>query len=311
MASPEPTAQQQLAAEYEIVDPGVTSEDVAPTDARLRDDKGRFVPAELEPKVDPKHSHFTTRLALEAGLSQSEIDGYTPDALEAVVAREYKQLRTERERRFARAAEEPSGVPIEFADNPPPKPAEVDPELDFKDDDFTPSVSKRLRKVDALEKQVAELTKKLDAVNGHLVAQNQMTVQQKLDAFFAEKSDRYGAGSRADLEKDDPNLHRRMAVVKLAESIMAQGESPVSALKRADKIIYGDKPAEPKPAAALKPDEPTPREREWAEGGVARPTQQVPPEEPKGKRRAVRAVAEIMRDRASANGADEYRDLPE
>lgn len=276
------------------------------------------MPAKTEtlPAAPPKHNSFNTRLALEAGISQSEIDGYSPDALEAVLHREWRARKADREQVTNRdvRANEPSGVPVEFVDPKTSPPPAFDDGL--TDDNSTPEIRAALSKrYDALkadfDKRLADLESSHKEVRGHVEQQVYMTRQQQSDKWFSDHSDQFGKGIRADLSDDSADLQRRVAFDKLAAGMSKKGDTIASAYDRAHRVVYGEAP-KPAPVAPVVAG-PTAREREWQAGGVARPTQQAPGEEPKGRTRAIKKVEEIRRAQndQSLNGSAEYAELPD
>lgn len=273
-----------------------------------RDEQGRFtststeaappapLPAEAAP---PRHDPYFVGLAEDFGIPKSEIDSCTPDALKAVIRREQRSQRAERDRLRSETPRDPPRTPG-------PQPAKT-PEfdLDLGEDQYDPKIAGLAKALQHALSEIESLRGDVGGVKGYVEGQVQLTNRQQADRFFAKNEARYGRGAREDLADDSPHLQRRMALLNVAATIARNGESHAQAMARAEKVVYGDSAA-PKPN-----DEPTPRQREWEEAGVARPTQRTPGEEPKGVRRAKRVLAEIQNESYRANGSQEHSELPD
>ncbi len=324
--SPETTsAADKLTAEYELpddtFDPELDAESAAgteptqgtpPTPASAtppRGPDGKFIKPE-----PPKHSARLVEMAKDHGLTQAEIDAYTPENLEVVLFDRHKQnvARQQAERTSKETK------PTAPTDAPP---AEddlldfgMDPDTNRKIDaeDIHPGIRNVLEK---LAKEVRELRDMKPAVrelhqNVVLTAREQEF--QQIDRTFEGTDESvFGKGRPAG---GSAEMDRRNYILDQAKKLTGK-EKPtlneiLSHVKPAVERLYPSSasytPTTAKPTASREVEE-------WNNGTVLPPTHRRPGPPAKGKDAAKKAVANFMRDRPdvlSTNGteADELPD---
>ncbi len=147
------------------------------------------------------------------------------------------------------------------------------------------------------------------------IARERETFTQHVDRRFGERPDVFGAGDVSRMRSGSAELYKRRAVLALVENMKDERGSFDEKFDRAVEAIYGKRPGAPtqEPAApgrALPPRNPENGRftaEQWAAAGVARPTQRGGGEEPPGEAKALRGVAQKIRDL----GLTEDADLPD
>ncbi len=244
------------------------------------------------------HSPRLSRMATDMGMTQAEIDELNPDALEAVVEQEYRRARAEsaaqRTQKGVLDAVEPGDSPPEV---PPAKPEEID--LGIDESQWDPTIVGLFK---SQAQKIASLEARLNAVQGHQQAQVNASLTERADAVFGQH-ELLGKGKYHELTPDSPEMQRRNAVAMLVRA-------DKSRLSLEQKLTKAIETLFPGAAAPTAPTKASPTPEEWAEAGLARPTQRNGSPEPKGPKRAKQAVAAILREQRGGQG-DEELGLPE
>lgn len=306
-----------LASQYEHADSGFDPEIDAPASVGGQGSRKQVdgESASGTPEKQPeKHAHSRTvlRLARDLGIPQAEIDSTPAEDLEDRVYWLNRELTRQRI-----AANNPAEKPVEKA---PEKPAVDEDDLGLGDEsDYDPKMLALLKaqqkKLKELEKAKSEHDQKVKAFEEREAARAQQSANDRIDAAFAglgeDFSGVFGKGKAERMDGNSAEFQRRIAVLRVAET-MKQGSLEAD-LAAAVKVLYpsGATAARTNKAEADHTEEPatpegdelSPRQKEalkkrqetWRNGGTAKPTHRTEKEEPKGERRAVRAVAELMR----------------
>ena len=322
----EPGKKPDLAAEYEpttpaenlgvAVDPSASpAPEPAPTASPApatppRDpDTGRFVPQ--------KHTHsaYLTRMAQDMGLSHDEIDSRDSDSLGMLVyhLQEHTRALHEQFRRETPPNTQPPYQPQQPAAAVPP------PEEDLGlGEEFDPRLTSAMKKILAenqkLAGEVAQLKQNMGTMAQRDSARHQLTINQRIDAFFSTKDQQtFGTGNVHSLQRDGIEFRRRSAVVNDAKLIEGDAESGAleAKLERALKELFPSSappaPTPPEPGAKRYTQE------EWDKGGVAPPTHRQG-SEAKGPRKAIIELDKFLRERnaaVAAHGGEEEAGLPD
>lgn len=280
----------------------------------------------------PRHPARVAAAARSLGFTQDEIDGLTTADLQremdAVVAYTSQGRRPEAPRPEARPAEKPDA----------PSEPEVDFGPDFDEADYDPKFVGGFKKVFAAQaKQIADLRATVETLTRAEQARVGERAAETADRVFAERPELFGAGTFREADPASPEFARRNAVAAHVQFLKSQGRhttlerdlrAAVAALfpGRAPKAAPAPEP-EPAPAARkARPQDPETghflsddqieeeeRRRAWMAGTTARPTERRDSPEPKGTRRAERAVADYMRRNGvgAAGHEPEENDFPE
>ncbi len=289
--------------------------------------KPAVVPPSPPPAPPPapvsKHSARLTRLATNLGMTQAEINGYSPDEL----LRETQAAQIE----FAHVAtinrNRESVEQFNRAPKPPEPPVEEPIDLGLGEDEaeFDPRLIGVMKNI---VKQNRDLQKELKETQGRIVAREAETVYDHLDRRFSEKANIFGQGRRGEVQRQSREFKRRAAFVEILKGMQ---DKPGSLDQKFDFVydaLYGTDPApttEPpvEPAPEPEPPKPTPPRhpdtgrftaQEWNDAALARPTQRRGSQEPKGPNRAVKAVAAKMRENGTLDefgGGVEEQGLPD
>ncbi len=150
-------------------------------------------------------------------------------------------------------------------------------------------------------KEIKQLRAQLNAIHQVEADRANETAVETADRIFGEDEETFGSGKARSIKADSPEHLRRLAVWELAKK---QKGSVEECLRKAREILYGKKTLsrEEKPAVDQRPA--TDRrvvkdeidEEDWREAALARPTRRDAPVEPKGTRRAEKAVAKKLRE---------------
>lgn len=275
----------------------------------------------LAPASKSKHPAGLVRRALRFGAAQAAIDAASTDELDDWVER--TEIEVEREREQAQRARSTDEAIDRTRTRPAAKaePAveedelglgELEKELDPRVVKFLKAQTERLKAAEGELKQATEREK----------VRQQRTTEELYDAAFAGLDKKYqkvfGDGDGREMPGTSKELRRRIAVLK-ESGIDVQNDSPASMRRKISKAaeelygeILGQAAAEPKEDDAgaysgVKPSQEltrkskgngTPRitKEQWDDGGLATPTHRAS-KEPKGRDRAIRAVAAQMKER--------------
>lgn len=239
---------------------------------------GRFVPQ------TPKHNSYWLRRAQEIGLGDEDIAALDPAELQAEV----------RHREIWTVAHLRGQLPPATTPAPTPEPKD-----DFALPDFLDDAVKGV--IRALHDRI----RRLEGETGTLKQRDQLRAQSEservLDAAFEalpQHERLFGKGSAADLQ-GTPELNRRIAIVRAA------GIEPSDAPATIRKKIAAAAGLWATPANAYEQPVAPPvseRERQWAEGGVERPTSRSTPPEPNSIAAAKKTFREGYSAIAQRNG---------
>lgn len=301
----------------------------------------------VEPKTPSKaktHSPSLLRRAKEVGLSDSEIAEYDSDTLLDLTWK----LKERKEPEYRNGVhKEPARVESSKVE---PKEPEKDPELDLGEyaDYFTPELQGALKKSipamvnHALEKarkadraEIEALKTELSQVTKYLDRRESESTAERVDRTFAEMGDEWsqvlGKGSYADVS--DEEMVVRNAILARAQQMAKETDTHfLKHISAAAKALYGKfittkskEPPAPKRPARQSPrpadedveldDSETIDVDSWENAGTLRPTARRGGEMPKGKERATRKVAEMIREqrgeRYHFGGGNEEDGIPD
>lgn len=288
------------------------------------DDGDVAEPAERVASRQPAHSRHMIEMAVDFGLSDEDIQAYSPAELAGYVRGAQKHLM--QSMRTAKPEAKPE-----------PEPEEV---MDWgMKPDGTPYTEAEFGELAAphkvAAKKLAAQQKRLDALEARLGQQDKEAQLNRVENVFATIDKRYvhlvGKGSGEDLS--DPKTGNKAALTFRQDAIALAGDRsdprfparlrsviarmaaygmPAEAADDDEVDVY-DSPA-PVNRINGKPGRPTPRE--WAEGGTARPTQMAARAMKKGVAAAEKAVAAklegygVRSEDEQFSGSDEDR-LPD
>lgn len=309
-AAPAPAPAASLADAYDIGSEDIIDQEPATSVAPSVPGESESPSARPVPPKDPvtgqfvkkSHPKWLERQARDLGISDDEMGEMETDVLgEAVTA----TMRFAQEDKRARATEPREPVP----------PSE--PGIDWgKDDsgramteeDYAPAVASAVKSNHSLEKRVKQLEGIVQSLlqnEGRRAADSHF---DKIDTAFMGLKDMtgiIGTGSRHDLERGSPEMKRRMAILREAQDLAGKDATEAAILRKlpeAAKSLFGTA-ATPAPAASTPPVAEIER---WNNGATARPTHRDGAPEPKGRKAAEKAVAQILRERQG--GGDEVQD---
>lgn len=310
--APVETAKPDLSEQYNLDDSAF--------DAELDGDPTDFTPpapkapdAKPAPPKDPetgrfvarKHSPALVAKAAKLGVSQATLDEIAPEDLAAYLAVEA----------FERSHAAPKAESTVHVDSSPAiagkEPAADALDLSGLDDGYDPTIrdlfKKMAAKIEALEQGHGQ-------VNDYIRRQASEQATSQTDLGFEDLGDGaerlFGKGAGIALQgkpESQAAFKRRMAVVNSLRADPIKGVSIRQAVKQRAGELFGDLIADaPAAPPAPKDDAPKPRYTpdEWQQAGLPRPTHRNGSPEPKGEKKATKAVAAFLRERG--NPADGY-----
>lgn len=290
-----------LLQEYELEDAGFDDEiDIIPQSKPKAEAKPTPEPTEAKPAApEPKkHPASMVRLAEDLGVSKEEIDSLDTEVLGERVYQMTRNLR---------AAPQQQATAPPPAKQPEPEEEEIDLELD--PEEYDEGLIKAMKKVSSVAtKQIKELKAKLEAAEAEKAQQYQASLYEQIDnAFVSLGMDTvFGKAKRHELKPGSAEMVRRQAVLASLQASPIQGKSPAEAIAIRAKELFGSAqaPAPEQKAEGAKSTTPSYTREQWNSAGLAKPTDRQTPNEPKGVKRATRAVAEKMREQGFE--ADDY-----
>jgi len=261
---------------------------------------GRFLPRDQAPEA-PKPSPRFRRIAVDLGFSDEEIDGSTPEVLEAMVHERQRAILYRENRQPDSPVQTPPPV-IDWGKDEDGKP--------MAEADIHPGVANAMKE---MARQIADLRNLLHQSNQARVNE---TVDQQVERFFTEANDaRYGKGPVSHTSQE---YQRRMTIIQEAirlagpKADIKQRLAKLSEAKSNIESLWGT-PAPTPPA----PNTQTPEQKRWANAGLAMPTNRNVPAKQKSVALAKEMFAEGVKGLALAerNGTapegDETSELPE
>lgn len=293
--SEEKTPEQQLLEEYDVgdsaFDPVLDSpvEDLPPekppeTPERARDEQGRFLPEKTN------HPKSLVRMARDYGIAESLIDSMsTEDLADEVNVERLKAHSVSRDSRHLSPEDRQSP---EGEQSPPTKNPETDDSLGLDEETRASIHEPILKLLQNQAREIRELKASLGAITQAEAARANESAVETADRIFAEDEQIFGKGKRSELKDGTPECVRRLAVWELART---QDGSVEQKIRKAREILFGKK--EPTPNRSESTErQPAITTEEWEESALARPTQRQGSREPKGVRRAEKAVAARLRE---------------
>jgi hypothetical protein len=295
------------AADPAASEPAAASPTASP-ETRQRDSAGRFIATAPAEPTKHIHSKRLTRMAQDLGIPQEEIDSTPSEALDDTVYHLNRQLleMSAQDRRGKSLGENrpPSSGPPQdadgLADGRDASPEEdIDPDSEqfqHLDNDLLNLIKHQQRRIKRLEDQASrqEVSRRNEPLNA------------RLDRAFAKYSDVLGKGSRADLAQDSKEFRDRIRVLEIAERLGSDPGTLEDRIDRAVKAAFGDRlkteqeeggtPTSQSGHRTGHLERELERRREIFQSTVAKPTQRRGLEEPKGTRRAEKAVAQRLRE---------------
>lgn len=295
--------------------PPVAEDDAAsPNDDVALNDADAGVVDEPAERVDtsrPVHSRAMVEMAAEFGLSDDDIQAYSPAELAGYVRGAQKHL-VETLRNSNRPAPKPEPEPEETMDWGMKPDGSAYTEAEF---------GELAAPHKAQAKKLAAQQKRLDALEARLTKQDSDAQLTRIENVFATCDKRFkhlvGKGSGEELPKNSPALKFRRDAIKLAgdrsdpmfparlraviERMAGYGMPATEAGD--DEADPSDVYDAPDPVNRLN-KRPTPKQ--WAEGGAARPTQMAARGMAKGVAAAERAVANKLRSFGTSSEDDQF-----
>ncbi len=248
-----------------------------------------------------KKSDYLVNQALDLGYSQTEIDSLSSEALGASIRSTVRERLAYRQQQGA--ARDLDNATIR-------QPATPEPEEDLEA--FDPIIVKRLRAAEAAEKRVANLEARLAKQEDRELQRQAGQVESALDDAFAALGERYekllGKGPAAALDKTSAELRRRIAILKDAGiDFQALPTTPqLKAKLKASAEAFYPAPVEPNAYETNGKSRVSPAE--WAEAGLARPTQRAGAPEPKGDALATQNMEKKLKERGQLSNDAEIED---
>lgn len=277
--------------------------------------------AAAQPEAPPlaprqRHPRLLRQEALEYGATPQQIDAAATDDLEDWVEYQRAESRRQQQRQPAAAAE---------------------PDFDLGIDEslYEPDLINAIKRLGKSQAEEIKQLKQQLTVSQQREAQRQaQSTGEAIDGAFESLADsRYGTGSAVELQPGSSEMKLRGVLLGTAGIDFNNPPPPrvlAKKLREAHELIYGKAPApadEPPPASPS-PTKPAPpknpvngqfvkpadaekqaREEAWVRAGLAQPTQRNGAAEPKGPKRAAKAVAAHLREKFYDE--DEENDLPD
>ena len=302
--------------------PAPESAPPAPLSSRPRDpETGQFVPAEPKPEKSPR----LIRQAARLGFSTQEIQDLSAEELETRVEAIHEHVLREHQQATYQRDVRQATQPRTFESDPDNRPLIGEPDarrpdefrLFEEEDQLHPDIVSGTKKLHGLitaqEKRIKALEDMVQQLGQREMARVNETRNQTIDRVFNslnEYQDVLGQGNYADLKAKAPDaLSRRIAVLAIAEREMKDKKiSLEQALRDTVKTLYprGSKPEPASNGNRISPEQ-------WEQAALAAPTHRDS-EEPKGERRAAKAVARFLREKGEnldEFGGTEESSLPE
>ncbi len=270
---------------------------------------GRFTKQVVESAQ--QHSKSLSKLAKDYGFSDEEIAESSSEQLhERIHDRHVERQRWQSDRAEQRYIQNtPDGASV--AQTPVPQTSSAGQPQSGKVSDPSPESEPafdRQQYDDGLVKVLDYLLDKVKEVgilrlqvaqhHGHIQGQIVRTATQQYDEAYARHPALFGTKSFDKLDKKSPEMLKRYAIHNLITSEAFKGEKGTiqELVDKATGILFGTTEEEPPQTPIPRPRNGRPTPEEWDSGGLARPTQRSSPPEPKGTRRAERAVSAKMRE---------------
>ncbi len=271
---------------------------------------GRFLPLTAPEPTRPKHSRRLVQMATDLGIPQAEIDSTPNEALEDTVYHLHRQAmaHTEHLRRTSVPDQAPpSGQPVGLGEPAAPPRPEEEPDLGLDpalyDGPLLQVLKNQAKQIQALQTQLSQQER----------ARANETLAERIDRSFERHHTHLGKGSKSDMKADSSEYLRRMAVLALVDRLGEKGGSLEARIDKAVETLYGEAKAPPEHVPAGGPSDELAKRRDvWNNAAVARPTQRAGLPEPKGSKRAEKAVAQHLRDQGiSLEDMTEENGLPD
>jgi len=259
---------------------------------------GRFAPAD-RPKVPAR----LAAKAAELGFSEQEIADTPAAELSALVNLTILERLGQRPEPAppappAAPARKPGNAPAAAGNEPAPADEEV--ALGIDEEKYDPDL---LGVIKAQAKELKALKALVGQIHGDLQAGARRTATQQCDAAFARHPELFGTATFEEIDKTSAEFVRRNAAIDLVRKMNGPG-TLAQKVDRAVEILFGARaggdhaPARaPAQAPTSASEEQRRRESEWNGAGLARPTYRRADPEPKGDRRAMKAVARKLSER--------------
>lgn len=299
MAEPTQTPEQQAetaAAQYEVEEAGPAAATPAETPP---------APQAPEP-AKPRHPAWLTKMAADLGVEQEDVDSSTQAELERLVRYQARQAKAEandlrREKAQQRPQEAPEPEPDLWGKDSDGKP--------YAEQDYLPGIASAIKEVHSLRKEVKELRSALEGLGHSERRREAETAAERIDRFFVELGSEYkevfGEANRADIDTGSPEFKRRMAVINSLGDMPVSHPQFKSKMHQAAKEIFGDRVKPPaSPPAAPAAEAYTPEQKRWVNGGVSKPTHREGSAEPKGPKKAEKAVAALLKEMGGEQPVD-------
>ncbi len=317
------TPEQQLAGAYDVVDAPAALPEPKPAPGPV-EPKPAPVAAAAAPApavVGPKHPKYLTTQATALGVPDSVIAAVSTDVLGDIVAQQTTLVLSERRTQGIAALRQgdtpPTNlVPGQAAAAAAPAPAafdwgEVDDEIDgqrvrrkIAEDEIHPAIANVIKKQD---ERIKQLEGAIREAGQQAQAQQERSLEQRLDAAFSTMPRAFGTGPAAAV-KGTPEFARRKAVWAMMNEMPAEVRQTMTleaALAQCAEQIFGIKPGAAAAATPAKPKAPPAAVvvADWNDGAVARPTNRTPSPLPNGRAKAAASVADYLSDMKNGEGA--------
>ena len=298
----EPSPAESLVADYDFPDlKGDAEKAKALADgaepAKVRDDKGRFLPRKVEtvaapPPPAPKHTHskLLVRQAAELGLSDDEVADTPTEELRDYI----------REQQYQRLAQR------QTTQGAPPEQPQVTEPIDLGLGELANDLDPRV--IGLLTKLASEV----QSLKQYASSKTQEENTNRVERAFSKHSEFLGSGTYDELERDGAEMARRNAVAALVRGWEKQPGSLETKIDKAVSLLRGGAP----PKTAAKPAAPAAKPsngnrlagftpEEWNAGTVAKPTSREGAAEEKGVKLAKKTFLKQMAELNSRNEEDE------
>lgn len=289
------SAEQVLLEQYNIGD------DPEPAPAKPRDPvSGQFVKAQAPARL--------VGIARSLGISDEEIASSSVAELRETI----QDIRLEQQ--FSQRSEQAQRAVERVPEKLVPLAAPAEEDKIPGEDDIAPQIVSILKD---FRKEIKILREENNQLKGHVQARAAESFAQKVDRVFADLGDSYepfiGRGTKDELDPTSTEMLLRQAVLKDALALAGENASEAkvtskikeAALKRFGKLVGSNPKTDKSPKPKSRPaDEDSDLIRQWADGGLARPTHRsgVGDDLPKGTARAEAAVADYLETNGRTGG---------
>lgn len=241
-----------------------------------RDESGRFTKRE--------HSPHILQLASDLGISQAEIQSTDPDVLAGRVIERSRGLLAQRQQATPPQQEQEWGLDVD---------------LSQYDDGIVKAFTKLADEVKTLRSKTSQTEARLLTQDQREQAQKGKAIDEALESF----GEFFGKGPVTSMPANSVEAYRRHQAFNRAAQMAGGDPTPEQVVAAAQELFgiqqkakgYGQSQT---PTNRITPDQ-------WNGGGLQKPTNRNGAKEPKGTKRAEKAVANMLRSMAIEDDGEE------